>query len=561
MFGEFVWWQGVVEDRLDPLKLGRCRVRILGYHTDNKVAGVGIPTNHLPWATPSQPITSAAMNGIGTTPMGPVEGTWVFGFFRDGKNAQDPVMMSTFGGIPQEVSNPDKGFNDPYGSYPLSSHIDEPDTNRLARGGGALPVPLQGDLIIPSAEDSPSLDRKRKSRTKSVPIADAGNITTTIPNTDNINLYPPGSEVTGGGDTGVTNPDISDATYEKEAKDAPEGHRWNEPNPRYGGVKDSDTTYLDSIGLTSVYPYNHVRMSESGHVEEWDDTPTAERMHRFHTSGTFEEIQPDGTKVVKVVGDEYEIILGKKNVSITGTCNVTITGDCRMLYQGDLVQEVKGNYHLNVHKDKLTKISGNEVTEVLADRKVVINGNCDLKVGYDQMINIGDDRTINVGSQGKKQDGNILKTCTVRENIIANKENLSNSGNLIEVTQGTMSTTVNKNTTLVSKSAIDITSISNMGLSTNANFNHTVKGNSTHKIFQNASINVLGSFKHKIGGTTYKEYIGEYHERWDGDKLLFTGANTYNDRHNSGIDYSVTSQCNPVRTGAQSCKEVQPTGL
>ena len=143
MYGEFVWWQGVVEDRLDPLKLGRCRVRVLGYHTDNKEDGVGIPTADLPWATPSQPITSAAMNGVGTTPMGPVEGTWVFGFFRDGKNAQEPVIIGTFGGIPEAVSDPSKGFNDPYGAYPLSSHLDEPDTNRLARGGGALPVSVK----------------------------------------------------------------------------------------------------------------------------------------------------------------------------------------------------------------------------------------------------------------------------------------------------------------------------------------------------------------------------------------------------------------------------------
>ena len=32
----FIWWQGVVEDRKDPLYLGRCKVRILGWHTDNK---------------------------------------------------------------------------------------------------------------------------------------------------------------------------------------------------------------------------------------------------------------------------------------------------------------------------------------------------------------------------------------------------------------------------------------------------------------------------------------------------------------------------------------------
>ena len=32
----FVWFVGVVEDRDDPERLGRVRVRCLGYHTENK---------------------------------------------------------------------------------------------------------------------------------------------------------------------------------------------------------------------------------------------------------------------------------------------------------------------------------------------------------------------------------------------------------------------------------------------------------------------------------------------------------------------------------------------
>ena len=32
----FVWFNGVVEDRNDPQKLGRLRVRCVGIHTDNK---------------------------------------------------------------------------------------------------------------------------------------------------------------------------------------------------------------------------------------------------------------------------------------------------------------------------------------------------------------------------------------------------------------------------------------------------------------------------------------------------------------------------------------------
>lgn len=90
----FNWWIGVVEDRMDPEKLGRCRVRIFGYHTDNKVL---LPTEDLPWAIPIMPITSASTSGIGTSPLGPLTGTWVMGFFLDGEDMQQPAMLGTIG--------------------------------------------------------------------------------------------------------------------------------------------------------------------------------------------------------------------------------------------------------------------------------------------------------------------------------------------------------------------------------------------------------------------------------------------------------------------------------
>jgi len=130
----FHWWMGVVEDRMDPLYLGRCRVRILGYHNKDKTI---LPTADLPWSTPIQPITSAAITGIGTAPVGPVEGTWVVGFFADGDDCQQPIMMGTFAGIPQsdyEQKIPaNEGFRDPNKKYPLTELLNEPDTNRLAR--------------------------------------------------------------------------------------------------------------------------------------------------------------------------------------------------------------------------------------------------------------------------------------------------------------------------------------------------------------------------------------------------------------------------------------------
>jgi hypothetical protein len=77
----FTWWFGVVEDRKDPEKLGRCKVRIIGYHTED--TGI-LPSSDLPWALPMTPITSASTSGIGSTPVGPVEGTWVVGWFLNG---------------------------------------------------------------------------------------------------------------------------------------------------------------------------------------------------------------------------------------------------------------------------------------------------------------------------------------------------------------------------------------------------------------------------------------------------------------------------------------------
>ena len=45
---------------------------------------------------------------------------------------------------------------------------------------------------------------------------------------------------------------------------------WKEPRP--------DSLY------GAVYPYNHVHLSESGHLTEVDDTPNNERLHRYHLS-------------------------------------------------------------------------------------------------------------------------------------------------------------------------------------------------------------------------------------------------------------------------------------
>ena len=126
-YNGFVWFYGVVEDRNDPEYLGRVRVRAIGLHTDNKNK---IATADLPWATVVLPVTSAGISGLGQSPAALLEGSWVFGYFRDGERCQEPVILGSVPGRPTVAADSSLGFNDPNGVYP--KFTDEPDTNRLA---------------------------------------------------------------------------------------------------------------------------------------------------------------------------------------------------------------------------------------------------------------------------------------------------------------------------------------------------------------------------------------------------------------------------------------------
>lgn len=97
----YVHWNGVVEATNDPLKLGRCRVRIFGWHSDNKQE---IPTDHLPWANIVLPA-----NGSKTFST-PLEGDFVVGYFADGKNAQIPLVTGVIPGYVSQAFNMTKGF-------------------------------------------------------------------------------------------------------------------------------------------------------------------------------------------------------------------------------------------------------------------------------------------------------------------------------------------------------------------------------------------------------------------------------------------------------------------
>lgn len=92
-YGQFIWWVGIVEDTFgDPTQLGRVRVRIFGFHPS------GLTTEDLPLA----PVLNGGTARINA-------GQMVLGFFMDGMDAQQPVVLGVLGGGTSSAAGPFSG--------------------------------------------------------------------------------------------------------------------------------------------------------------------------------------------------------------------------------------------------------------------------------------------------------------------------------------------------------------------------------------------------------------------------------------------------------------------
>tara|TARA_Y100001970_G_scaffold84442_2_gene106589 strand:- start:234 stop:1307 length:1074 start_codon:yes stop_codon:yes gene_type:complete len=343
----FMWFIGVVEDRNDPERLGRVRVRALGYHTDDKTK---IPTDTLPWASVMMPVTTPSMNGLGHTPF-LVQGSWVVGFFRDAQHLQEPVVLGTLPGRPSGYSKTTTGFNDPgdnkdYGyfdkdtdthTYPV--RIEESDINRLA---------------VPSATHG-NRGARDDSATLEVPLANT-------------------------------------TTKWDELKTTDETSRGKTEERGTSTETNEDREEKKRVG--TEYPYNHVRETESGHILEYDDTPFAERIHEYHRTGTFYEVDADGNKVTRIVGSNYEVVAGSEFVNVKGDCNLTVDSNCRTY--------IKGNWDIQVDGDKTVVVKGNHSETVSGTQSSSVSKDVTESYGANQNTTASD----NIDIRGKRIDLN-----------------------------------------------------------------------------------------------------------------------------------------------------------
>lgn len=396
----FIWAIGVVEDRHDPLFLGRCKVRCFGWHSKDKNE---MPTEELPWAMALQPLD------CGNHAVGPKEGDWVMVFFQDGIVAQEPVMMGRILGYPEREANHEIGFYDPREADEGYCLLD----NGVPRDPETWPVQFDngdGNEFHNRTCIHPYPDKRFFEEADTHRLERAEKISETIvkKKKDDVKIGQEDVEVAYHANSGVG----TDSESESDL--------WTEKETPYD----------------AKYPYNHVYASESGHIFEIDDTPEAERIARYHRVGTFEEIHEEGSRVVKVVESDYNITLAKRydhvehshyhtidkefrllvnkdregwdyslTVAENGNINITCeAGDINLLNEnGNWNISINGDINLHVSGDVNQQIDGNVNSLVKGDTNITTNGNVNQRIDGNYDLSIGGDWHIDVAGTFTKK--------------------------------------------------------------------------------------------------------------------------------------------------------------
>ena len=155
------------------------------------------------------------------------------------------------------------------------------------------------------------------------------------------------------------------------------GDSWSEPPPAY----------------SAEYPHNKAKETESGHIFEMDDTPLSERIHLAHRSGSFMEFYPSGTKVEKIVKNNYRIIMsddhlyvaGKVNVVLESNANIKVVGDCYLQVENNLEGKVSGN--MNVSIAQAFNLKANTLNFDIANTSTIIANNQYITIKDKLLIN------------------------------------------------------------------------------------------------------------------------------------------------------------------------------
>jgi hypothetical protein len=157
------------------------------------------------------------------------------------------------------------------------------------------------------------------------------------------------------------------------------------------------------------YPFNKVFETEAGHVQEFDDTPGQERINTYHRSGTFTEVDTNGTQVNYIVGDNFILMEQNGCIHVAGEVNITVDGNTNIFARSDANIEVSQNANIEVGNNLELGVANDAYLAIGGDFKVKVGGEFDLQANgiyqkSDYDFNIQADGDYNVKGSGVTQE-------------------------------------------------------------------------------------------------------------------------------------------------------------
>jgi hypothetical protein len=141
------------------------------------------------------------------------------------------------------------------------------------------------------------------------------------------------------------------------------------------------------IQKASIFPFNDVRESSSGHVWEIDDTPGGERILIKHRLGGGIELRADGSFSSSSPGARVTVTGGDDTVIVDGHCNLVYKGDATLTVSGDYNVNVGGNYNLDVAGSEKVNVRQASRTRIGTNRELVVAGDNDRRIaGYNNSL-------------------------------------------------------------------------------------------------------------------------------------------------------------------------------
>lgn len=124
----------------------------------------------------------------------------------------------------------------------------------------------------------------------------------------------------------------------------------------------------------SIFPFNQVQQTPSGHSFEIDDTPGGERILLKHRTGAGIELRADGSVLISSRKQKVEVVTGDSKTIVEGEGDLVYKGNVNLRVDGDFNVDVGGNYNLNIAGDKKEEIKGRHTKTVSRDQNYTIRG-------------------------------------------------------------------------------------------------------------------------------------------------------------------------------------------